>query len=79
MGAMTTVARKPESTESPRTTYQDVLDAPALRAAEIVDGTQSSMCAQRRGRGCKRPYLRDRISMSNMSTWPVMATSTGSA
>ena len=40
MGAMGTVARKPESTESPRTTYQDVLDAPAHRVAEIVDGTQ---------------------------------------
>ena len=39
MGAMSTVARKPESTEIPRATYQDVLDAPAHRVAEIVDGT----------------------------------------
>ena len=39
MSAMTTVARKPESTPDPvRGTYQDVLDAPAHRVAEIVDG-----------------------------------------
>ena len=39
MGTMSTAARKPESTESPRATYQDVLDAPAHRVAEIVEGT----------------------------------------
>ena len=39
MGAMSTAARKPESTEAPRATYQDVLEAPAHRVAEIVDGT----------------------------------------
>ena len=39
MGAMSTAARKPESTETPRATYQDVLEAPAHRVAEIVDGT----------------------------------------
>ena len=39
MGAMSTAARKPESAQTPRATYQDVLDAPAHRVAEIVDGT----------------------------------------
>ena len=39
MGAMSTAARKPESTETPRATYQDVLEAPVHRVAEIVDGT----------------------------------------
>lgn len=34
MGTMSTAARKPESTESPRATYQAVLDAPAHRCAE---------------------------------------------
>ena len=39
MSAMTTPARKPESPPRPaRATYQDVLDAPAHRVAEIVDG-----------------------------------------
>ena len=36
---MSTAARKAESTQTPRATYQDVLDAPAHRVAEIVDGT----------------------------------------
>ena len=36
---MTTAARKPEPTPGPaRATYQDVLDAPAHRVAEIVEG-----------------------------------------
>ena len=36
---MTTAARNPEPTPSPaRATYQDVLDAPAHRVAEIVEG-----------------------------------------
>ena len=39
MGTMSTAARKPESTESPRATYQDVLDAPVHRGAEIVEGS----------------------------------------
>ena len=39
MGTMSTAARKPESTRTPRATYQDVLDAPAYRVAEIVEGT----------------------------------------
>ena len=40
MSAMTTPARKPESPRRPaRATYQDVLDAPAHRVAEIVEGT----------------------------------------
>ena len=40
MSAMTTAARNPEPTPCPaRATYQDVLDAPAHRVAEIVDGT----------------------------------------
>ena len=39
MSTMPTVARHPESTPgSARATYQDVLDAPAHRVAEIVDG-----------------------------------------
>ena len=39
MSAMTTPARKPESPPRPaRATYQDVLDAPAHRVAEIVEG-----------------------------------------
>ena len=36
---MSTAARARESTEGRRATYQDVLDAPAHRVAEIVDGT----------------------------------------
>ena len=39
MNAMSTAARSREPTESPRATYQDVLDAPAHRVAEIVDAT----------------------------------------
>ena len=39
MGSMSTAARKPGSTPTPRATYQDVLDAPPHRVAEIVDGT----------------------------------------
>ena len=39
MGTMSTAARKPGSTPTPRATYQDVLDAPPHRVAEIVDGT----------------------------------------
>ena len=39
MNAMSTAARSCEPTESPRATYQDVLDAPAHRVAEIVDAT----------------------------------------
>ena len=39
MNAMSTASRKPESTPFPRATYQDVLDAPPHRVAEIVDGT----------------------------------------
>ena len=36
---MTTAARNPDSTPGPaRATYQDVLDAPAHRVAEIVEG-----------------------------------------
>ena len=39
MRTMTTAARKPEPTPGPaRATYQDVLDAPAHRVAEIVEG-----------------------------------------
>ena len=39
MSTMTTAARNPEPTPGPaRATYQDVLDAPAHRVAEIVDG-----------------------------------------
>ena len=37
MSATRTVERK--STQIPRASYQDVLDAPAHRVAEIVDGT----------------------------------------
>ena len=32
-------ARRGESAARPRATYQDVLDAPAHRVAEIVDGS----------------------------------------
>ena len=39
MNAMNTAARSREPTESPRATYQDVLDAPAHQVAEIVDAT----------------------------------------
>ena len=39
MGAMSTAAHKRESTQTPRATYQDVLEAPAHGVAEIVDGT----------------------------------------
>ena len=35
----TTRTAERESTQPPRATYQDVLDAPAHRVAEIVDGT----------------------------------------
>ena len=39
MNAMSTAAPKPESTRYPtRATYQDVLDAPTHRVAEIVEG-----------------------------------------
>ena len=39
MSAMPTVARRPASISGPaRATYQDVLDAPAHRVAEIVEG-----------------------------------------
>ena len=39
MSTMTMAARNPESTPGPaRATYQDVLDAPAHRVAEIVEG-----------------------------------------
>ena len=39
MSTMPTVARHPESVPGPaRATYQDVLDAPAHRVAEIVEG-----------------------------------------
>ena len=39
MSTMATVARNPESTPGPAgATYQDVLDAPAHRVAEIVEG-----------------------------------------
>ena len=39
MSTMTVAARSPESTPRPaRATYQDVLDAPAHRIAEIVEG-----------------------------------------
>ena len=39
MSTMTTAARNPGPTPSPtRATYQDVLDAPAQRVAEIVEG-----------------------------------------
>ena len=39
MSTMTTAAHNPEPTPGPaRATYQDVLDAPAHRVAEIVDG-----------------------------------------
>jgi len=36
---MSIATRNREPTESRRATYQDVLDAPAHRVAEIVDGT----------------------------------------
>ena len=39
MNAMSTAARKPGSSSTPRATYQDVLDAPAHRVAEIIEGT----------------------------------------
>ena len=40
MSTMTTAVRHPEPIPGPaRATYQDVLDAPAHRVAEIVDGT----------------------------------------
>ena len=39
MDDMGTAARKPEPTQTPRATYQDVIDAPAHRIAEIVGGT----------------------------------------
>ncbi len=35
---MSAAARKPESPHTPRATYQDVLDAPAHRVAEVVGG-----------------------------------------
>ena len=39
MGTMSTATRKPGSTATPRATYRDVLDAPAHRVAEIIEGT----------------------------------------
>ena len=39
MRTMSSAARTRESPPAPRATYQDVLDAPAHRVAEIVDGT----------------------------------------
>ena len=39
MNGADTAARRGTSDASPRATYQDVLDAPAHRVAEIVDGT----------------------------------------
>ena len=39
MGTMSTATRKPGSKPTPRATYQDVLDAPAHRVAEIIEGT----------------------------------------
>ena len=39
MNTAGTAARRGESGPTPRATYQDVLDAPAHRVAEIVDGT----------------------------------------
>ena len=39
MDAMSSPARKPKPMQVSRATYQDVLDAPARRVAEIVDGT----------------------------------------
>ena len=39
MNAARTAPRPDASAASPRATYQDVLDAPAHRVAEIVDGT----------------------------------------
>ena len=39
MNAMSSAARKPKPMQTSRATYQDVLDAPAHRVAEIVDGT----------------------------------------
>ena len=46
MSTMTTAARNPEPTPGPaRATYQDVLDAPAHRVAEIVDGGSSHASA----------------------------------
>ena len=39
MSTTATALRRDESAAPPRATYQDVLDAPAHRVAEIVDGT----------------------------------------
>ena len=39
MTAAATVHRRGQSGARPRATYQDVLDAPAHRVAEIVDGS----------------------------------------
>ena len=39
MANTSTAAHQRESTQTTRATYQDVLDAPAHRVAEIVDGT----------------------------------------
>ena len=39
MSAADTATRRGQSAARPRATYQDVLDAPAHRVAEIVDGT----------------------------------------
>ena len=36
--AMTTATQRPESEARPRATYQDVLDAPPHRVAEVIDG-----------------------------------------
>ena len=39
MSTMNSAVAKPEATQPRRATYQDVIDAPAHRVAEIVDGT----------------------------------------
>ena len=39
MNAMSSAARKPKPMQTSRATYQDVLDAPAHRVAEIIEGT----------------------------------------
>ena len=39
MDAMSSAARKPKPMQASRATYQDVLDAPAHRVAEIIEGT----------------------------------------
>ena len=59
MSTMATVVRNPEATPGPaRATYQDVLDAPAHRVAEIVEGgpphssaTRDAPCTGKLGAG----------------------------